>query len=424
MDTPFDQSSLQKIYEQLFLSIQEAFGLYEILRDESGSPVDFKFLLVNPALESMTGLKKEQLVDKTIFTLFPQSNEIWKKNFIEVSQSGEPRKFGVWSEVMHKYLDAYLYKPNDHQLVSIISDVTKKEEIIHQLKEKEKTFQIITEQTGQMVYDYNVTKGTIIWTGAVESLTGYTQAEYQQIDIKKWEEMIHPDERKLVLEELSRSEKEHRPYHIHYHYRKKDGSYLYVDDHGVFLYDDVGQAVRMLGTLADDTEKEEAVKKLVLSEERFKILFEKAPEAYSIVDSKGVFVDSNMAALKLIGLQKEELIGKNLKDVNLLPLDEVPKAFSIIAQNLLGQPAGPVEFTIKSKEGTQIIIELMTYPVMIQGEKMILGITRDITKRKQIEAELVKRNQELESLNKLMVGRELKMAELKKEIETLKQKVP
>jgi PAS domain S-box-containing protein len=53
----------------------------------------------------------------------------------------------------------------------------------------------------------------------------------------------------------------------------------------------------------------------------------------------------------------------------------------------------------------------------------VLGISRDITLRKKMEEELQERISDLEKSNKLMVGRELKMMELKNEIEELKRRV-
>ncbi len=47
------------------------------------------------------------------------------------------------------------------------------------------------------------------------------------------------------------------------------------------------------------------------SEERFRILFDFAPDAMYISDLKGTFIEGNKAAEKMLGYNKEELINLN-----------------------------------------------------------------------------------------------------------------
>ena len=83
---------------------------------------------------------------------------------------------------------------------------------------------------------------------------------------------------------------------------------------------------------------------------------------------------------------------------------------------------GPGEITIIKKDGEQIIVDIKGKAVKMQGQNLILGIVRDVTDRKKIEEELKEKNKELEKINSLAVGRELKMIELKKEIKELESK--
>ncbi len=136
------------------------------------------------------------------------------------------------------------------------------------------------------------------------------------------------------------------------------------------------------------------------SEERLKILFEYAPDAYYLNDLRGAFVDGNKAAEETTGYRKEELIGKNFLRLRLLPIGEIPKAARLLRHSARGQPTGPDELLLKRKDGSQVSLEVRTYPVKIQGQALVLGIARDITERKRVEEELRQHRDNLEELVK------------------------
>ncbi len=121
------------------------------------------------------------------------------------------------------------------------------------------------------------------------------------------------------------------------------------------------------------------------SEERLKILFNFAPDAYYLCDLKGNFVDGNIAAEQLLGYDKNEIIGKNFFNLNLLPPKDLIKASNLLTISILGKPAGPEELVLIRKNGTEVTVEITTHPVTIEGQTLILGIARDISERKRAE---------------------------------------
>ena len=131
-------------------------------------------------------------------------------------------------------------------------------------------------------------------------------------------------------------------------------------------------------------------------EELLRLIFECAPDAYYVNDLKGTLIDGNTVAEELTGYKKEELVGKSFLKTNLLPIDQIPKAVSLLARNALGQATGPDEFVLNRKEGTQVTVEIRTYPVKFDNETLVLGLARDITKRKQSEEVLRERATRLE----------------------------
>jgi PAS domain S-box-containing protein len=101
------------------------------------------------------------------------------------------------------------------------------------------------------VYDYDISSGAIGWSGAIRDVTGYRPEDFADVDIRKWEEMIHPDDRTRVLAELDRSMQASGRFQIEYRFRHKHGHYIDVSDNGVFIADGTGKAHRMLGAMND-----------------------------------------------------------------------------------------------------------------------------------------------------------------------------
>jgi PAS domain S-box-containing protein len=133
------------------------------------------------------------------------------------------------------------------------------------------------------------------------------------------------------------------------------------------------------------TERKETEISLKKSEERFRILFEYAPDAYLLNDLKGIFIDGNRAAEQLTGYKREELIGKTYFETKILGKNQFRKALKLLAINIMGEPTGPDEFIFRGKNNRKVVIELLTHPVTIKDKKLVLGIARDISRRKKAE---------------------------------------
>jgi PAS domain S-box-containing protein/diguanylate cyclase (GGDEF)-like protein len=128
------------------------------------------------------------------------------------------------------------------------------------------------------------------------------------------------------------------------------------------------------------------------SEERLKILFEYAPDAYYLNDLNGCLVDGNKAAEMITGYHREELIGKTPLKLNLLPTTQISQAIALLKKNRRGLPTGPDEFILNQKNGKQVNVEVRTYPVKIGSRMLVLGIARDISER--IKADAILRESE------------------------------
>lgn len=183
-----------------------------------------------------------------------------------------------------------------------------------------------------------------------------------------------------------------------------------------------GKTIKMVGTLQDVTDRKNMEEAMNVSNERLRMLFDYAPDGYFLIDERGVIIDANKSLEKMTGLGRDQLVGKNVFDLGLILEEEKPLVKESLAHVAMGVESPLRRFTIMRKDGEKIVVENRGYPISIQGEKFSLSAVRDITDRQKTEEDIKKRSIELERLNKLMIGRELKMVELKRENESLKKK--
>jgi len=150
--------------------------------------------------------------------------------------------------------------------------------------------------------------------------------------------------------------------------------------------------------LAELAQREEELRE---SEERFRVLFEHAPDPFFLIKSDGALVRGNKAGEKVTGYKDGELVGKNLLETGLIATKDLPKAFRFVKKSQNGKPTGPSEFAMYQKNGGAIYAEISTHPVNIKGEKFVLGIARDITDRKKEEQERKKLEDQLQQAQKM-----------------------
>jgi len=151
------------------------------------------------------------------------------------------------------------------------------------------------------------------------------------------------------------------------------------------------------------------------SEERLRVLFEYAPNAYFLYDLEGNLLDVNKAAEEISGYKKDELIGTNHFNLKILPLEQKPKADAFLAKHVQGQPIDLDERILIRKDGNKVIAELRAFTVKIEDRTLVLCSALDITKRKRAEEALVTKNRELmrEINNRRRVENALKRSEQK-----------
>ena len=127
----------EKRYRMLFEKMNYAYGLQDIIFDKNKKPVDYRFVDINSAFEELSGVKKENIIGKTINQLNvinknqnnkPVENKENDKNrrlYNKVVVTGKPHYLESYNKALKKHFSIYAYKPNFDQISLIFRDVTR-----------------------------------------------------------------------------------------------------------------------------------------------------------------------------------------------------------------------------------------------------------------------------------------------------------
>lgn len=111
-------------YHHLFSEMIEGFALHEIICNDSGIPVDYRFLNINPAFERMTGIYSHDAVGKTVLEILPGTESFWIERYGKVALTREAIKFEQFANELGKHYLVIAYSPKPHQFAVIIEDIT------------------------------------------------------------------------------------------------------------------------------------------------------------------------------------------------------------------------------------------------------------------------------------------------------------
>jgi PAS domain S-box-containing protein len=176
-----------------------------------------------------------------------------------------------------------------------------------------------------------------------------------------------------------------------------DGQKVFVHTIKTPVKEENGNVVGILGVFWDITERKKAEEALRESEEKLENIFAASPDAITVTDLNGNIVDCNQATLDLHGYQsREDMIGKN--SLEFIAKKDHEAAMQSLKKTLEHGSAKNVEYTFLTKDGREFSGELSASAVRDASGKpeYFVGITKDITKRKNMEKQLKEYSEHLE----------------------------
>ncbi len=193
-----------------------------------------------------------------------------------------------------------------------------KKELYELVKHDERIFDFIQESSLDGLWYRDLEKPENEWmNNRFWTTLGYEPMEMPHLT-NTWQEIIYQDDLKIALDNFEKhiSNPDH-PYDQVVRYHHKNGSTVWIRRRGMAIRDNQGKPVRMLGAHHNITalkQKEQQIieekKAAEASEAKYKDLYNNAPVAIQSLNENGIIIDINPKWLKLLGHQKNDVLGK------------------------------------------------------------------------------------------------------------------
>jgi PAS domain S-box-containing protein len=268
---------------------------------------------------------------------------------------------------------------------SVAHDITGRRRAEEALRESEERFRLLAHASSDAVWDHDYLTGQV-WRGeGTQTLFGYPP-DPAQATTEWWNERVHPEDRARIASSIRAAiESGGHSWSDEYRFRRADGSYAIVFDRGYLLRDAAGRPLRMIGAMADVTERkraEEAIRRLAA-------IVEAAADAIFGVELDGTITSWNPGAERMFGYSAEEILGRSVSV--LYPRDR-HGGYPQVAERLDRGEHIYVETVGVRKDGTHVHTSLTISPIKDAEGKVIRvsAVARDITERLRAEDELRK----------------------------------
>ena len=273
--------------------------------------------------------------------------------------------------------------------ISIIArDITKSKKAEEELRKSEERYRIVTEQTGQVIYDYDSRIDKYSWAGAMEEVTGYSSEELQKFGKDFWIKNIHRTDKNHVDEKSRNLRLTGGRFKEELRLIRKDGTCIYIENSGVCLTDHEGQPYGAIGVLKDITGTKLAEIQLKESERKYRSFIQNFHGIAFQADKNFTPIFLHGAVEEITGYTEEELMSR-VKWKDIIHPDDL----SLILkeeESVRDSPYnsyGKVDYRIIHRDGKPRWVNEVYQKVLGKDgkPKFYQGTIYDITERKETE---------------------------------------
>src|ERR1043165_84424 len=356
---------------------------------------DFRYSTWNRAMERISGVKRENVLGKNAFELFPCLKQTGEDQYYREALAGrstvaENRPYIIAQSGCSGFFDGY-YSPRHDEKgevvggVAIIRDVTERNAVeASTLEERRLAFHV--ENTPLAVIEWDHEFRVLRWSPAAQKLFGWKADEVLGKRFSDWEFVV-PDDLDVV-NQVGHRQNEGKELHGISRNRNytKLGTILHCEWYNSALYNDAGKLISVLSLVLDVTVAKRIEEALRKSEAQYRLLFESNPQPMWVYDVETLrFLAVNDAAISHYGYSRAEFLEMTIKDIR--PPEDV-QILSAYLASATAEVDHAGEWRHRKKDGTAINVEITATRLNFAGRHAEFVLAQDVTERKRAETAL------------------------------------
>jgi PAS domain S-box-containing protein len=388
-----------------------------------------KVIAWNRAIEEMTGMKKEDILGKSDYAysipfyaearpllidlvmgdgaeieekydnMGRKGNTICGEAFVPMAYSGKGAY--LWGAA------SPLFDVGGKMSGAILSirDITDRKEAEKALRLSEERYRRLVESVTDYIYTVKIDEGHSVETKhghACVAVTGYTAEEYAA-DADLWFRMVHPDDRKIVIEYTHLTLLGMSPPPIEHRIIHKDGSIRWVRNTSVLSFDSKGYLVGLDGMVSDITARKRAEEQLQQGKTLLQTVFDGISDPLIMMDNQLIVKMINRAARQYFNLQDDRAaIGKRCFEA-FFGRTGFCKECGEYCSSVIKCHAGTYER--KGRMDPARLEQVVVYPVKDEAGELNAAVVHisDITEAKLMQRQVLQ-SEKLASLGLLVSG--------------------
>lgn len=233
---------------------------------------------------------------------------------------------------------------------------------INAQKEREKLLEFAIKGSRDGVFVWNIKTDELWWSERYGQMLGIPAHHIKAR--RDWEALLHPDDRDRVIDGTRRYVSEGVQFREEFRLRHADGHYVWVVIRADSERDVDGTPLRIIGMITDVSKRREKEESLRIAHELAQHHVQNTPLVYMKVDPELVVEDWSGRATEVFGWQREEVIGKRLDEIGIIPPQRVQHVIDKL-RGLVARGEGSISELgeNQNRHGSPLSIEWFNYAV-------------------------------------------------------------